>query len=71
VLFANAGFYELGRFGDVTEEHFDGIFDTNVRGLLFTVQKALPLLSAGAPVILTGSIASLFIVGKGPTKILI
>jgi NAD(P)-dependent dehydrogenase (short-subunit alcohol dehydrogenase family) len=59
VLFANAGFYELGRFGEVTESHFDQIFNTNVRGLLFTVQKALPLLSSGASVILTGSIAAI------------
>jgi NAD(P)-dependent dehydrogenase (short-subunit alcohol dehydrogenase family) len=58
ILFANAGIYELGRFGEITEEHFDRTFNTNVRGLLFTVQKALPLLSTGASVILTGSIAS-------------
>ncbi len=59
VLFVNAGFYELGTFGEITEEHFDKTFNTNVRGLLFTVQKALPLLSRGASVILTGSIASI------------
>jgi NAD(P)-dependent dehydrogenase (short-subunit alcohol dehydrogenase family) len=59
VLLANAGFYELGTFGEITEEHFDNTFDTNVRGVLFTVQKALPLLSRGASVILTGSIASI------------
>ncbi len=59
VLFANAGFYERGSFGEVTEEHFDKTFDTNVRGVLFTVQKALPLLRPGASVILTGSIASI------------
>jgi NAD(P)-dependent dehydrogenase (short-subunit alcohol dehydrogenase family) len=59
VLFANAGFYEHGRFGEVTERHFDDTFNTNVRGLLFAVQKALPLLSPGASVILTGSIASM------------
>src|SRR5438132_12396623 len=53
------GFYELGTFGEITEEHFDKTFNTNVRGLLFTVQKALPLLSRGASVILTGSIASI------------
>jgi hypothetical protein len=57
VLFANAGFYEFGTFGDITEEHFDKTFNTNVRGLLFTVQKALPLLSKGSSVIMTGSIA--------------
>src|SRR6266436_8013965 len=59
VLFVNAGFYELGTFGEITEEHFDKTFNTNVRGLLFAVQKALPLLSKGASVILTGSIASI------------
>ncbi|CAN7671266.1 SDR family oxidoreductase [Phyllobacterium sp. LjRoot231] len=59
VLFANAGIYELGTFGEITEEHFDKTFNTNVRGLLFTVQKALPLLSKGSSVILTGSIASI------------
>jgi NAD(P)-dependent dehydrogenase (short-subunit alcohol dehydrogenase family) len=58
VLFVNAGFYEFGTFGEITEEHFDKTFNTNVRGLLFAVQKALPLLSKGASVILTGSIAS-------------
>ena len=59
VLFANAAFYELGTFGEITEEHFDRTFNINVRGLLFTVQKALPLLADGASVIMTGSIASL------------
>lgn len=59
VLLVNAGFYEFGSFGEITEAHFDKIFDTNVRGALFTVQKALPLLAAGASVILTGSIASI------------
>jgi NAD(P)-dependent dehydrogenase (short-subunit alcohol dehydrogenase family) len=58
VLFVNAGFYEFGTLGEITEEHFDKTFNTNVRGLLFAVQKALPLLSKGASVILTGSIAS-------------
>jgi NAD(P)-dependent dehydrogenase (short-subunit alcohol dehydrogenase family) len=59
VLFVNAGFYESGTFGEITEEHFDKTFNTNVRGLLFAVQKALPLLSKGSSVILTGSIASI------------
>jgi len=59
VLFANVGIYEFGTFGEITEEHFDKTFNTNVRGLLFTVQKALPLLSAGSSVIMTGSIASI------------
>jgi NAD(P)-dependent dehydrogenase (short-subunit alcohol dehydrogenase family) len=44
--------------GAITEEHFDKTFDTNVKGLLFTVQKALPLLPAGASIILNASTAS-------------
>jgi NAD(P)-dependent dehydrogenase (short-subunit alcohol dehydrogenase family) len=59
VLAANAGFYEFGVFGEITEEHLDKAFNTNVRGLLFTVQKALPLLAPGASVILTGSMVSI------------
>ena len=59
VLFANAGFYEFGKFGEITEEHFDKTFDTNVKGLLFAVQKALPLVSPNASIILTGSITSI------------
>jgi NAD(P)-dependent dehydrogenase (short-subunit alcohol dehydrogenase family) len=59
ILFANVGIYEFGTFGEITEDHFDKAFNTNVRGLLFTVQKALPLLSKGSSVILTGSIASI------------
>lgn len=59
VLFVNAGFYEFGKFGEITEKHFDQTFNTNVRGLLFAVQKALPLLSKNASVILNGSIASI------------
>lgn len=56
ILFANAG-GGGGRvaIGDITEEHFDKIFDGNVKGLLFTVQKALPLLNDGASIILTRS----------------
>jgi NAD(P)-dependent dehydrogenase (short-subunit alcohol dehydrogenase family) len=59
VLAANAEFYEFGAFGEITEEHFDRTFNTNVRGLLFTVQKALPLLAKGSSVILTGSMVSI------------
>jgi NAD(P)-dependent dehydrogenase (short-subunit alcohol dehydrogenase family) len=59
VLAANAGFYEFGTLGEITEGHFDKTFSTNVRGLLFTVQKALPFLSEGSSVILTGSMASI------------
>lgn len=59
VLAVNAGVYEFGTFGEITEEHFDKTFNTNVRGLLFTVQKALPLLAKGSSVILTGSMVSI------------
>jgi NAD(P)-dependent dehydrogenase (short-subunit alcohol dehydrogenase family) len=58
VLFASAGTGEVGPIGEVTEEHFDRIFDLNVRGTLFTVQKALPLFSDGGSIIMNGSIAS-------------
>ena len=57
VLFANAGGGEFSTLEQVTEEHFDATFNTNVKGVLFTVQKALPLLTDGASVILTGSTA--------------
>jgi NAD(P)-dependent dehydrogenase (short-subunit alcohol dehydrogenase family) len=59
VLAVNAGVYEFGTFGEITEEHVDKTFNTNVRGLLFAVQKALPLLTKGSSVILTGSMASI------------
>jgi len=59
VLAVNAGVYEFGTLGQITEEHFDTTFNTNVRGLLFTVQKALPLLTKGCSVILTGSMVSI------------
>src|ERR1700752_2790238 len=59
VLFVNAGFYEVGTFGEITEEHFDKTFNTNVRGVLFAVQKALPLLGRGSSVILIGSVSSI------------
>lgn len=58
VLFANAGGGEFAALSDVTEAHFDRTFATNVKGTLFTVQKALPLLVDGASVILTGSTAA-------------
>jgi NAD(P)-dependent dehydrogenase (short-subunit alcohol dehydrogenase family) len=59
VLYANAGVSESAPLGAVTEQHFDKIFGVNVRGTLFTVQKALPLLTDGGSIILTGSIASI------------
>jgi NAD(P)-dependent dehydrogenase (short-subunit alcohol dehydrogenase family) len=55
ILFANAGGGEFAALGEITEEHFDKTFATNVKGTLFTVQKALPLLKDGASIILTGS----------------
>jgi NADP-dependent 3-hydroxy acid dehydrogenase YdfG len=58
IVFANAGVGEFVPFGAVTEEHFDKLFNINVRGTLFTVQKALPLLSDGGSIILNGSVAS-------------
>src|SRR5271163_1935100 len=58
-LAANAGVYEFAALGEITEEHFDRTFNTNVRGLLFAMQKALPLLTKGSSVILTGSMVSI------------
>jgi NAD(P)-dependent dehydrogenase (short-subunit alcohol dehydrogenase family) len=58
ILFANAGVAELAPLGQITEEHFDRIFDTNVKGMLFTVQKALPLIPNGASIILNASIVA-------------
>ena len=57
VLFASAGQSGRSPIGTVTEEEFDRIFNLNVRGTLFTVQKALPLLKDGASILLNGSIA--------------
>jgi NAD(P)-dependent dehydrogenase (short-subunit alcohol dehydrogenase family) len=59
IVFANAGVGEFAPLEKITEEHFDKIFDINVRGTLFTVQKALPLLNDGGSIILTGSVASM------------
>jgi len=58
VLFANAGVATYARFGEITEDHYDSIFNINVKGLLFTVQKALPLLPNGASIILNASIVA-------------
>ena len=57
VVFANAGIAKYTPFGEITEEFYESIFNVNVKGLLFTVQKALPLLSDGASIILNASIA--------------
>jgi NAD(P)-dependent dehydrogenase (short-subunit alcohol dehydrogenase family) len=58
VLFANAGIIELAPLGSITESHFDKVFNINVKGLLFTVQKALPLFQDGGSIILNASINS-------------
>ncbi len=58
VLFANAGNFSHLPLEDVTEEHYQQTFDTNVKGVVFTVQKSLSLLSEGASVILTGSVTA-------------
>ena len=58
IVFANAGIGGFVTLGSVTEEFYDNIFNTNVKGTLFTVQKALPLLNDGASIILNGSVAS-------------
>ena len=59
VLFASAGRGEFGKIGEITEKHFDDIFDLNVRGTLFTVQKALPLFNDGGSIFMNGSIAGI------------
>jgi len=59
ILFANAGLGEFAPLEKVTEEHFDKIFGVNVRGTLFTVQKALPLMPDGAAIIVNASIVSI------------
>jgi NAD(P)-dependent dehydrogenase (short-subunit alcohol dehydrogenase family) len=56
IVFANAGTAEFAPLGKISEEHFDRIFNTNVKGLLFTVQKALPLIPDGGSIILNASI---------------
>jgi NAD(P)-dependent dehydrogenase (short-subunit alcohol dehydrogenase family) len=58
VVFANAGGAKFAPLGKITEEHYDSIFNINVKGLLFTVQKALPLLPDGASIILNASIVA-------------
>ncbi len=55
IVFANAGGANFARLGKITEEHYDALFNGNVKGLLFTVQKALPLLPDGASIILNAS----------------
>ena len=58
ILFANAGIIEFAPLGEISEKHFDKIFDIDVKGLLFTVQKALPILQDGGSIILMASVGS-------------
>ena len=58
ILYASAGTGESVPLGEITEQHFDAAFDLNVRGTLFTVQKALPLFNDGGSILMTGSNAS-------------
>jgi NAD(P)-dependent dehydrogenase (short-subunit alcohol dehydrogenase family) len=58
IVFANAGVAKFAAFGSITEEFYDSIFNINVKGLLFTVQKALPLLPDGASIVLNASIVA-------------
>ena len=58
IVFANAGVAEIAPLGEITEKHFQKIFDINVKGLVFTVQKALPLMPDGGSIILNASIVA-------------
>jgi NAD(P)-dependent dehydrogenase (short-subunit alcohol dehydrogenase family) len=62
IVFANAGTAQLASLGDITEEHYDTIFTINVKGVLFTVQKALALMPDGGSIVLNASIFG----SKGP-----
>ncbi|MGY8605415.1 SDR family NAD(P)-dependent oxidoreductase [Gluconobacter cerinus] len=59
ILYASAGTGEALPLGEITEQHFDTTFNLNVRGTLFTVQKALPLFNDGGSIFMTGSVAAL------------
>ena len=58
IVFANAGGAKFAPLGEITEEHYNALFNSNVKGLLFTVQKALPLLADGASIILNASVVA-------------
>jgi NAD(P)-dependent dehydrogenase (short-subunit alcohol dehydrogenase family) len=58
IVFANAGTAKYAPLGEITEEFFDSIFDVNVKGLLFTVQMALPLLKDGSSIVLCASVVA-------------
>lgn len=59
IVFANAGAATLAPLGEITEEHYDSLFNLNVKGLLFTVQKALPLMPDGSAIVLNASLVSI------------
>jgi NAD(P)-dependent dehydrogenase (short-subunit alcohol dehydrogenase family) len=59
IVFANAGLGDLVPLGSITEEHFDITFNVNVKGVVFTVQKALPLIPDGGSIVLSASIVSI------------
>jgi NAD(P)-dependent dehydrogenase (short-subunit alcohol dehydrogenase family) len=59
ILFANAGIGEFAPLGQITEEHFEKQIDINVKGTLFTVQAALPLMAAGSAIVLNASLVSI------------
>ena len=58
IIFANAGFASFAPLEKITEEHYDSLFNANVKGLLFTVQKALPLMPDGGAINLNASIVA-------------
>ena len=58
ILFANAGIIQFAPLGEISEKHYDKIFDIDVKGLLFTVQKALPIFKDGGSIILMASIGA-------------
>ena len=65
IVFANTDVAKFALLGKITEEHYDALFNSNVKGLLFTVRKALPLLPDGASIILNASIVA----SKGSRRI--
>src|SRR5256885_13216489 len=65
IVFANAGIGKVTALGEISEAHFDNTFNVNVKGLLFTVQKALPLLQDGGSIILNASNSTTKVVPEG------
>jgi NAD(P)-dependent dehydrogenase (short-subunit alcohol dehydrogenase family) len=59
ILFTNAEIYDLAPLGSISEKHYDNLFNINVKGVLFTVQKALPIFANGGSIILNASVVSL------------